>query len=214
MKTISLKPVLMTFITVLALSLYGCGGASGSSGETAYDRFNEADVIGDRADMSTSGSIDYSKMFSNVGDTEDYDILTLIGMDNNLSTFAKMARLSNLDLKLNYTGPVTVFAPSNEAFRNMPEEKFERLVDPRNRAQLGKFIQRHILPSKVNAVEFNSTQAIETAAEEEISIDTEAGGSVVYIGGAQVVKSDIEAKDGVVHIVNSVIEPTRDVFTD
>lgn len=216
MKTLYLKSVLIAFVTIIGASLYGCGGASGAGSggmsDSNYEQGRTTNTLGVLPYPSTD--MDNDNIFGNVDDTENYDILTLAGMDANLSTFAALAKMSNLDLKLNHTGPVTVFIPTNEAFLEMPLEKFNMLTDPKNRAQLAKFIQRHILPSRVTSINFNSSQAIETSSEEEITVDTEMSGNVIYVGGAEVVKSDIMASNGVIHIVNSIVEPTKDVFPD
>ncbi|MDT0645288.1 fasciclin domain-containing protein [Zunongwangia sp. F260] len=213
MKTISFKTILVALVTVLGASFYGCGGASGTGGmsDGNYEQGRTTNTLGELP--YPAADMDYDNMFGGV-DTDDYDLMTLVGMDQNLSTFAALAKLANVDMKLDYTGPVTMFIPTNEAFQKMPLEKFNMLTDPSNRAQLGRFIQRHTLPNKVSAVNFNSSQAIETASEEEITVDTEAGGSLITIGGAQVIKSDIEASNGIIHVVNSVVEPTRDVFSE
>lgn len=155
-----------------------------------------------------------SNYFNSVGDTENYEIITLAGMDQNLSTFTSLAEMSGIDFRLEFGEPVTAFIPTNEAFEQMPLEQYNALIDPNNRALLRSFLQRHILPNKVYAMQFNSTQAVETAAEEEITVTTGMSGNVIYVGGAQIIKSDIEASNGIIHIVNSIVEPTRDVFAD
>lgn len=216
MKTLYLKSYLIAFVTIIGASLYGCGGTSGTgSGNMSDGNYNQGRTTNTQGELPyPSTDMDYNNIFGNVNDTENYDILSLAGKDANLSTFAALAKMSNLELKLNQTGPVTVFIPTNEAFQEMPLEKFNMLTDPKNRAQLARFIQRHILPSRVTSIDFNSSQIIETSSEEEIIIDTEMSGNVIYIGGAEVVKSDIMASNGVIHIVNSIIEPTRDVLQD
>ncbi|MDT0686752.1 fasciclin domain-containing protein [Autumnicola psychrophila] len=213
MKTFYLKTLLMAFVTVLSASFYGCGGASGTGGmsDGNYEQGRTTNTLGTLPYPATD--MDNDNMFGNV-DTEDHDIMTLVGMDQNLSTFAALAKMANMDLKLDYTGPVTMFIPTNQAFQEMPLEKFNMLTDPGNRAQLGRFIQRHVLPSEVSAIEFNSSQAIETASEQEITVETDMNGGVIYIGGAEVIKSDVNAANGIIHVVNSVVEPTRDVFND
>lgn len=155
-----------------------------------------------------------SSYFENAGDTENQEMLSLIGTDENFSTFANLARTSGLDLKLNFTGPVTLFVPTNEAFEEMPRDQYNSLVDPANRAELSRFLQRHILPTKVYESQFNTLQVIETAVEEEIPVTTGAQGTIIYIGGAQIIQSDIETSDGIVHIVNSVIEPSEDILPE
>ncbi|MDT0688443.1 fasciclin domain-containing protein [Salegentibacter sp. F188] len=213
MKTISLKAILVATITILGTSFYGCGGASSTGGmsDGNYEQGRTTNTLGELP--YPAADMDYDNLFGNA-DSEDHDITTLIGMNENFSTFAALAKMSNLDMKLDRTGPVTMFIPTNEAFQEMPLEQFNMLTDPDNRAQLGRFIQRHILPNKVSSVDFNSSQAIETSSEEEIVIDTEANGGVITIGGAQIIKSDIDASNGVIHVVNSIVQTSRDVFTD
>lgn len=155
-----------------------------------------------------------SNFLNNVVDTENYEIMTLAKMDENLSTFASLAEMSDLDLKLEYGGPVTVLIPTNDAFKSMPLEEYNFLIDPDNRDELSRFLQRHILPSKVYAIEFNSSQAIETVGEEEITISTNIAGNVINVGGAQIIKSDIEGSNGIIHILNSIVEPSKDVFIE
>lgn len=76
-----------------------------------------------------------------------------------------------------------------------------------------KFIRRHILPTEVPSIQFKDNQIIETASEEEITIGTGIG-DVIYVGGANIVKADIQASNGIIHIVDAVIEPTTDVIAD
>lgn len=182
MKATISKPI--TIVAILSFLLLSCGG---------------------------SGTV-YDDIFKNVGDTEQYDIMTLARMDENLSTFARLVDQSGLDLTVEFAEePITVFIPTNEAFGNMDKARFERLTDPRNRAQLRRMLMRHILPSEVPLMQFNNTQIIETAVEEEIAISRNTGGNVVTVGGATIVKSDIPAANGIIHIVDAVIEPTTDV---
>lgn len=215
MKTLFSKSVLVAFITLVGASLSGCGGSAASAGSSADDASRQKEIAGTTVELPHPASdMDYDNLFGRIKDTENYDIMTLARMNQNLSTFATLAQMSNLDLKLDYTGPVTLFIPTNKAFNEMPSEQFNALTDPANKAQLARFIQRHILPNEVFSVDLNSSQAIETASEEEITVDTDMNGNIIYVGGAQVVKSDIDAANGVIHIVNSIIEPTRDVFAD
>ena len=159
----------------------------------------------------SSGTV-YDDMFKNVGDTEQYEIMTLAGMDANLSTFVKLVNQSGLDFAVEFAEePITVFIPTNEAFRNLDKERFEHLTDPRNRAELRRVLMRHILPTEVPFMQFNNSQIVETAVEEEVTVSTNMGGNVVTVGGATIVKSDISAANGIIHIVNAVIEPTSDV---
>lgn len=217
MKAIIFKRILMTL--VLALFLVGCGSttetAQNNSGlVTPDDTYNEAEILGDIADAPINNNIDYDGMFQDV-ETEEHEILALANMNENLSIFYNLVELSVLDFQLEFMNqPVTVFIPTNEAFKEMPEERFEYLLDPQNRAALRKFIKRHILPSEVSLFQLKEYDIIETASEEEITISTGMSGNIAHVGGATVVKSNIQASNGMIHIVDSVIEPTSDVIAN
>lgn len=199
---------------LLSLFLVACGGTSDAEKDMASNEgYQEADVIGDFADLPPNED-NVVKPFSDIENSENYDILSLAARDRNFSTFSRLAAMANLDMKLDADREYTVFMPTNEAFQRMPEEKFEKLVDPDNRAQLGLFMQRHVIVGEFSPLEFESNQVIETAAEEEITIDTNAPGEISTIGGATVIGSGTEAANGIIYAVNGIVEPTRDVFTD
>ena len=214
MKATFLKPI--ATLAILSLLLTGCGSSAGADDQRLSNErtYSEAEVLGDFADLPNSEEIVNEDLLEGVGDTDNYDVISLTGMDNNLSIFNRLLRLSGMDSALDFTDEVTIFVPTNEAFKQMSEERFEFLVDPANRVQLRRFVNRHILPSEVPLMEFDSSQIIETAGDEEIEITTGMSGNVVYVGGAEIVKSDITGSDGVIHIVNAPIEPTTDVVND
>ena len=214
MKVTFLKPI--ATLAILAFLSVGCGNSAAVDDErlSSERTFTEAEVLGDYADLPQTGEIVYEDLLENIENWEEYDVISLTGMDNNLSIFNHLLRLSGMDNVLDLTDEVTLFVPTNEAFKEMPEERFEFLIDPANRTVLRKFVNRHILPSEVPLMEFDSSQIIETAGEEEIEITTDASGSVVFVGGAEIKKSDIRASDGIIHIVNAPIEPTTDVVAE
>lgn len=205
------KGILVAIMTVVGLILQGCGGTSGSGSGNVFDEARTTNSRGALPYASTSMANE--NILEDV-DTEDYDLMTLIGMHKNLSTFAALAKMANLEMKLDNLEAVTMFVPTNKAFKDMPLEKFNMLTDPQNRAHLIRFVNRHILPSKVKAINLTNSKIIETAGEEEITVDGEMVGDVFYVGGAEVVKADIEASNGVIHIVNAVVEPNEDVLLD
>lgn len=207
----------ISITAVLTLFLISCGSATRTNSDnsgliTSDDTYNEAEILGDIADAPVNHNIDYDKMFQGVK-TNDYTALELAAMNENLSIFTNLVKLSVLDFQMEFLDePITVFIPTNQAFKELPEERFEYLLDSQNRSALRRFIKRHILPQKVSLFQFKNYDIIETASEEEITIDTGIGTSTVYVGGATVTKSDIQASNGIIHIVNNVIEPTTDVI--
>lgn len=196
-----MKNNLKHFAIIVVFLVFGCAG---------YAEAQEDSAIGNE--------VTYDKMFNEVEETEKHDVLSLLRMEENLSTFYQLVEQSGLDTSIEFAGPVTILAPTNEAFQEMSREKYEKLTDPENRAYLTKVIKAHILPRKVNMAEFEENQIIETSEGEEIPVETAGAVSTaaeptsVVIGGASIVKPDVEATNGIIHIVNDVIIPeeTRD----
>lgn len=161
----------------------------------------------------STGNVDYANMYKNV-DTENYSVMDLLRMNDDLSTFTALADAADLDWATEFSDGFTIFAPTNEAFEKLSVKKYKELLLPKNKAKVVQFVKHHVLPQKVWSNEFNDSQAIETSVEEEITVSTGADGDIITVGGATIVKPDIEASDGVIHVVSSVVQPTSDVFTD
>jgi uncharacterized surface protein with fasciclin (FAS1) repeats len=102
-------------------------------------------------------------------------------------------------------GPFTVFAPTDDAFKKLPAGTVENLLKPENKAQLVKILTYHVLPGKVLSKDIaGKTLSVKTVEGSEVSIDAMSG---VKINGATVVKADIEASNGVIHVIDQVLLP-------
>jgi len=103
----------------------------------------------------------------------------------------------------------TVFAPTNEAFANLPAGTLTHLLDPANIKELQSVLLYHVLPEAVQSKDLKPTQAVKTAQGGFVNIRvTPAGG--VYVNNAMVSSADNEASNGVVHIINAVLTvPTK-----
>ncbi len=102
-------------------------------------------------------------------------------------------------------GPFTVFAPTDEAFAALPEGTVETLLKPENKDQLVSILTYHVLPGKVMSGDI-AGKALETATVQgsNVAIDATDG---VKVDGANVVSADIEASNGVIHVIDAVILP-------
>lgn len=157
--------------------------------------------------MTTYAQDSQDAIFSKVDNTKMYKTIELAQMDRNLSTFVNLVMLSGLDTSMEFTDEHTLFIPTNQAFYNLSIEEFANLTNPKNRIDLMKFIQYHILPKKHMTSEFEENSIITTNENEEIAVN--AANDLISIGGAQVVKSNIEASNGIIHIVDAVIKPAK-----
>jgi uncharacterized surface protein with fasciclin (FAS1) repeats len=101
-------------------------------------------------------------------------------------------------------GPFTVFAPTDDAFAALPEGTVENLLKPENKDQLTAILTYHVVPGKVMAADLTNGMMAATAQGGEVTIMTEGG---VTVDGANVTTADIEASNGVIHVIDAVIMP-------
>jgi len=108
-------------------------------------------------------------------------------------------------------GPFTVFAPTDEAFAALPEGTLESLLQPENRDQLVNILTYHVVPGKVMAADVTQLEEANTVAGSAITIQI-SDGNVMLMGEntAQVIQTDIEASNGVIHVIDTVLMPPSD----
>ena len=102
-------------------------------------------------------------------------------------------------------GPFTVFAPTDEAFAALPEGTVEDLLKPENKDQLIAILTYHVVPGKVMAADVAGAETTASSVQGgELMINGTDG---VTINGATVTQADIEASNGVIHVIDQVILP-------
>ena len=129
------------------------------------------------------------------------DIIELAQGTSNLSTLVTAITTADLVATLQGDGPFTVFAPTNEAFENLPEGVLDYLLD--NPSELAGILQYHVVSGSVLSTDLSS--GIVATLNGDIDIDVSSG--VVINGSATVVNADIKATNGVVHIIDEVLIP-------
>ncbi|MEM1288423.1 MAG: fasciclin domain-containing protein [Pseudomonadota bacterium] len=102
-------------------------------------------------------------------------------------------------------GPFTVFAPTDDAFAALPEGTVESLLLEENRDQLVSILTYHVVPGKVMSGDLSGEMMVATVEGTEVTIDATSG---VMVDGANVVTADIEASNGVIHVIDAVILPS------
>lgn len=121
-----------------------------------------------------------------------------------LSTLVAAVKAAGLVETLQGEGPFTVFAPTNEAFAALPAGTLESLLLPENKDQLIAILTYHVVAGKVMSTDLSDGMKAATVNGAEVTITTADGAKV---NGASVVSADIEASNGVVHVINQVILP-------
>merc|ERR1740133_647338 len=121
------------------------------------------------------------------------------------STLVTALKAADLVGTLSSKGPFTVFAPTNEAFAALPAGVLANLLKPENKAQLVDILTYHVASGDVHAKDLHDMEMIKTV--EGKSVTARISGSSVYINSAKVVTADVDASNGVVHIIDSVLMP-------
>jgi uncharacterized surface protein with fasciclin (FAS1) repeats len=117
-------------------------------------------------------------------------------------TLLAAAEAAGLVDTLTSAGPFTVFAPTDEAFAKLPEGTVESLL--KDKAKLAQILTYHVVDGKVMAKDVMNLKKAKTVQGQELSIDTSSG---VKIDNANVVTTDIETSNGVIHVIDSVMIP-------
>jgi uncharacterized surface protein with fasciclin (FAS1) repeats len=120
------------------------------------------------------------------------------------TTLVAAVKAAGLVETLSGPGPFTVFAPTDEAFAKLPAGTVESLLKPENKAKLVSILTYHVVAGKVMAADVKTMMA-KTVQGSEASIKVDAG--AVTIDAAKVVKTDIAASNGVIHVIDTVIMP-------
>jgi len=127
-----------------------------------------------------------------------------------LSTLVTAVKAASLVNTLQGTGPYTVFAPTNDAFAALPAGTLDSLLLPENVEQLKSILTYHVVSGKVMAADLSDGQEITTVQGEKLTVKiTDGKVYLIDAKGSQVmvVKADVEAGNGVVHVVDGVLLP-------
>jgi len=133
------------------------------------------------------------------------DIVALAMETPSLSTLVQAVKAGGLVETLQGEGPFTVFAPTNDAFAALPEGTLESLLKPENKEQLVEILTYHVVPAKVMSGDLSDGMKAGTVQGAEATVKMK--GDAVMIDNATVKMADIEASNGVVHVIDAVILP-------
>ena len=133
------------------------------------------------------------------------DIVDTAVAASSFNTLVTAVKAAGLVDTLKGPGPFTVFAPTDEAFAKLPGGTVENLLKPENKQQLVAILTYHVVPGKVMSKDLLGKKTMAKTVEgTQVSIDATDG---VRVDNAKVVKADIEASNGVIHVIDTVIIP-------
>jgi len=136
------------------------------------------------------------------------DIVDTAVADGRFTTLAAALTAADLIDTLKGEGPFTVFAPTDDAFAKLPEGTVASLLLPENLEQLKSILLYHVVPGKVMAADVVKLTSADTVQGDPISIKVENG--KVYLNDTvEVIITDVEASNGVIHVIDAVLLPPQ-----
>lgn len=135
--------------------------------------------------------------------TKSLDIVDTIVSAGEFTILTQALQAADLVDILKEDGPFTVFAPTDKAFSELPPGTLESLLKPENQEQLVKILTYHVVPGKVLSTDLKSGE-VETVEGNTINIEV---GASVKVNNATVIKADVPARNGVIHVIDTVILP-------
>jgi uncharacterized surface protein with fasciclin (FAS1) repeats len=134
---------------------------------------------------------------------QDMDIVDTAAEAGNFTTLLAAAEAAGLVETLKGEGPYTVFAPTDEAFAALPEGTVEGLLE--DTEQLTSILTYHVVPGTVMSGDLTDGMMADTVNGAQLEISTEGG---VMVNDATVTTPDIEASNGVIHVIDTVLMPS------
>jgi uncharacterized surface protein with fasciclin (FAS1) repeats len=133
------------------------------------------------------------------------DIVETAMAVGSFTTLAKALQAADLVDTLKGQGPFTVFAPTDEAFANLPPGTLTDLLKAENKQKLQRILSYHVVSGRVSSADVAKLRTAKTVSGDTIDITANAGS--VMVDSARVVKTDVQASNGVIHVIDTVILP-------
>ncbi|MBW3604704.1 MAG: fasciclin domain-containing protein [Actinobacteria bacterium] len=192
---------LLSLLAAILLLLAACSTAE--EAEPAPEGGGE-DVITEPAlEEPTEPAADTDADTDADADASAQSILEVAQDNPQLSQLVQAIEAAGLTDALEQAGPLTVFAPNDEAFAKLDQSDLTALLtDP---ASLGDRLQYHVVEGSLPSSELTDGEALTTAEGSELMVSVD--GSTIMVGDAEVVQADIQAGNGVIHVIDTVLEP-------
>ncbi|MFN7020521.1 MAG: fasciclin domain-containing protein [Phycisphaerales bacterium] len=156
----------------------------------------------------SSGKAAEAASMSAVAMVGDADIVDTAVAAGSFKTLVAAVQAAGLAEALKGPGPFTVFAPTDEAFAKLPKGTVETLLKPENKAQLASILKYHVVSGSAMAADVTKMPAWTTLEGQRINITAKNGKAMV--DNATITKTDIACKNGVIHVIDTVIMPSSD----
>ena len=133
------------------------------------------------------------------------DVVDTAVAAGSFTTLAKALTAADLVTTLKGSGPFTVFAPTDEAFAKLPAGTLDNLLKPENKDKLRRILTYHVVAGEVRAADVVKLQSAKAVSGDTMTV--KVSGGKVHVDDANVTKTDIQASNGVIHVIDTVILP-------
>ncbi|MCK6459107.1 MAG: fasciclin domain-containing protein [Planctomycetes bacterium] len=171
------------------------------SAEAGKVRVGDATVA--KADIACSNGVIH--VIDSVVLPEGRDVTAVAEAAGSFRTLLAAVEAAGLLETLRGEGPFTIFAPTDAAFAKLPAGTVEDLLKPENRERLARILQYHVVPGRVYSEDAVAAGKATTLAKLPLRIDVRDG--VARVGTAAITGVDIDASNGVIHVIESVLLP-------
>jgi uncharacterized surface protein with fasciclin (FAS1) repeats len=191
----------LALVGTLALVGAACGDDDSADEATATTQ-------AEAGDDTTSGM---NEAGEDSGSELPATVIDVAASDENFSTLVTAVDAAGLAGTLSGDGPFTVFAPVNDAFAALPAGTVDTLLAPENQAQLTSVLTYHVVPSKVLSGDLSDGMTVTTVQGQTLTVGVQADGVTLTDASGNtvsVVQPDVEAGNGVVHVIDGVLLPS------
>jgi uncharacterized surface protein with fasciclin (FAS1) repeats len=162
-------------------------------------------LVGGVAAVTVAGPYDRDRVAAPAASAAGKDIVDTAVAAGKFNTLAAALKAAGLVDTLKGDGPFTVFAPTDEAFAKLPAGTVETLLKPENKEKLKAVLTYHVVPGKALSSDLKDGQSVTTVNGKGATVKIDGG--KVMVGDASVVKPDVAASNGVIHVIDTVLIP-------
>ncbi|MEM8669090.1 MAG: fasciclin domain-containing protein [Planctomycetota bacterium] len=193
---------------VLAKQVVGLKGAKTVNGQRVDIKFDSGKVQIDGANVVTTDIVCDNGVIHVIDAVilpADKTIPELAIGAGKFKTLVAAAKAAGLVDALSGDGPLTVFAPTDDAFAKLPKGTVESLLKPENKSKLADILKYHVVSGRVYSEDALAAKAAKTLQGSSVSIGIKNGAA--RVNDAKLVATDVDASNGVIHIIDSVLIP-------
>jgi len=160
----------------------------------------QADCSNNSTNLFTVSQVSASNKTNETG-----NIVEIAASNPNFKTLVTAIRAADLTETLSGDTKLTVFAPTDAAFAKLPKETLDKLLQPENKAALQQILTYHVVPGTINSQSLKSGQ-VKTVEGNRVHVAVSQQNGI-RINKSRVIQADIEASNGIIHVIDTVLIP-------